>query len=477
MFSPAPDPGEWTVLQDLCSRSVDSCRTAVDVDATCDDILSIVRTTLASSKRRWNNAARSIVNTLPAELLVECFSHLALEDRVVVCTVSSSWRALALAHASLWANIDVHIGHRLDIDTVRMSLGRAGAHPLALRFGLGRLHSALEPDVLELVYSTRDRLRSLEITNRDSVVLHRLQSSESILQELDVGPFSMTSDITQPFNRVVSFKGSVSHTQLDFQLLFRVFPNLEALRCYESYPPRAGLSGLPLTYALSSLLQLTFTLTSHRLIDYLPDLISHPLRPIHAAEKIVMGYLFFEISGAVGEVDHRIRSIRIGNYGGGGTLLCDRATANLFRPALSSLRYLLVSGGDSVAELLCIGWDLPRLEELVLEDPSVPDAHSQGTLFVPALRSLHLHFMPRHVRQQSLFLAVLPQVWPHFLRPEGLRVHSLMISRSASIFPSTAADNKLAVELLATLDLERITDYFGDVHWSDELIFCATPRP
>ncbi|KAH7097066.1 hypothetical protein BKA62DRAFT_717706 [Auriculariales sp. MPI-PUGE-AT-0066] len=61
----------------------------------------------ADHLQRCNSALRSIVNVLPAEMVVRICSMLSLADRITMCSISRAWRSFLLTAPTVWSDGDI----------------------------------------------------------------------------------------------------------------------------------------------------------------------------------------------------------------------------------------------------------------------------------------------------------------------------------------------------------------------------------
>ncbi|EJD39772.1 hypothetical protein AURDEDRAFT_187257 [Auricularia subglabra TFB-10046 SS5] len=105
---------------------------AVEVSRILAALTQTTTAIMSELAQAWT-ASNSILRLVPDEMLALSFSVLPFADRIAASQVSRRWRAVALAHPAIWADLDFD---RLDstyADRIFHALSRTGCLPVDLR--------------------------------------------------------------------------------------------------------------------------------------------------------------------------------------------------------------------------------------------------------------------------------------------------------------------------------------------------------
>ncbi|KZV87676.1 hypothetical protein EXIGLDRAFT_839780 [Exidia glandulosa HHB12029] len=422
--------GIYAYVANILSESLNETRHPREVVALMSELTSVAQKAMSDVVEKWNLKARSVLCRLPPELLAQCFSWLVPRERAKVTTVSRYFRSVALAHPSLWAQIDfVSTTPRLE-ESLALLLERSGRAPLDVNvysWSTG-VTSLLAPQMPRIRTLTVNTTRStswifehpaslLEVLNipergdRDWLLTTLPPSTWAPpLRRLELPSVFILPEAGGPYNRVTHFSGYMTTTgrrdgpaNTDAHTLFDVFPYLETLKLFFRNEDETTIEHMPNSPTPRTLMHLTLhadgdgsviapTLTLWR---------GHPFRTVHLfcrrtqlvtpildhMRSVAPGPWHLELSGSARCII-KTETERVYNLYRDG----DRVRFIHFRDDFDSLASITIPA-HGVQDQLIETLRLPELHSITLRGPfpsTLFSLFSEGKLCVPRLQTLRL---------------------------------------------------------------------------------------
>lgn len=237
-----------------------------------DDIASITRNAMCDVMETWNRTACSVMCRLPTELLAQSFSWLdPLERAAKVTAVSRYFRSVALAHPTLWTQIELFDRTRGRYEALALLLERSRGATLNVKIYADEVVTALlVPHVPRMrTFIIQETFAAQWIFELSAPILEVLEVSRvglvgipsdgfhtvlpsaiwaPVLRRLELPSTFVLPRSGGQFDRVTYFSGYMTAhgvPDTDARALFEVFPSLEVLKL--SFSGIASVDNLPNT--------------------------------------------------------------------------------------------------------------------------------------------------------------------------------------------------------------------------------------